>query len=222
MGETKITDSWQINAFEWINALEEKRIESREITSPAIFETIKDVNPAKVLDLGCGEGWLARKLNEVGIKCVGMDATKELIAKARAAGGEFYVKTYEEIIKDVTVPSAPYEVIVFNFCLYHDGETESILKTVSHFLNKRKLVIIQTLHPFAFLGTQFTYKNQWIDDSWKGLKGNFRSPHKWYYRTLEGWMAAIAHSRLKVVDIKEPIAHQATTPSSIIFILSHK
>lgn len=220
MNETTITESWQINASEWIKALEGNTIGSRKVTSPAIVETILHINPSSVLDLGCGEGWLVNKLVDEGITCVGIDATNELIERASTNGGEFYVKTYEEIIEEKNVPSTPYEAVVFNFCLYHKEETEHLLKTVISFLHKRKLVIIQTLHPFAFLGTGFVYENQWIDDSWKGLKGDFQSPHKWYYRTMEGWMSTIAKSGLKVVDIKEPSAPNATTPSSVIFILS--
>lgn len=221
MSQTQVTESWEINASEWIKALEEKAIESRSITDPAIFKTIQDISPANVLDLGCGEGWLSRKLNDAGIATVGIDATPELIDKAKAEGGEFYVRTYEKIIEDNVVPSTPYEAVVFNFCLYQKDETEDILKATKNFLQKRRLVIIQTLHPFAFLSADFVYQDQWLDDSWKGLKGGFHSPHKWYYRTLEGWMSTIAACDLKVESIKEPKAQDASTPSSIIFILSH-
>jgi len=118
------------------------------------------------------------------------------------------------------VPGGPYEAAVFNFCLYHNEETDSLLKAVRNFLHKRKLVIIQTLHPFAFISNDFVYQDQWLPDSWKGLKGGFRSPHKWYYRTLEGWISTIKKSGLKVVEIKEPKAPNASSPSSILFILS--
>ena len=216
----KITASWNINANEWIRAIEENTIGSRKITSPAIYETIRKLNPHNVLDLGCGEGWLTHQLNETGITSVGIDATKSLIDQAKTKRGSFFVKTYEEIIEDNHVPLAPYEAIIFNFCLYHKEETEHVLQAAKAFLNKRKLIIIQTLHPFAFLGTDFTYQNQWIEDSWKGLKGDFHSPHRWYYRTLEGWATTIRNSGLRIVDIKEPTAPEATTPSSIIFVLS--
>lgn len=220
MKETTILDSWRINFPEWIKAIEERAIDSRKVTSPAIYETIVQLNPINVLDMGCGEGWLTHQLTGTGIKSVGIDATQGLIDKAKARGGQFFVKSYEEIIESGEVTESPYEAVVFNFCLYHDKETESLLKTVRNFLQGRKLVIIQTLHPFAFIGTDFVYENQWITDSWKGLKGNFHSPHKWYYRTLEGWMTTIKQCGLHVIDIKEPIAPQAKSPSSIIFILS--
>lgn len=220
MKETTITDSWQINSAEWIKAIEDKTIESRKITSPAVYEILLDLRPQNVLDIGCGQGWLSHALSEAGIETVGLDATPALIDQAKIKGGNFYVKTYEEIIESGTVPGSPYEAIVFNFCLYHEMETESLLKTVKEFLHKRKLVVIQTLHPFAFMGTDFNYENQWIEDSWKGLKGNFHSPHAWYYRTLAGWMSTLQRSGLQVVAIEEPKAPQAKTPSSIIFILT--
>ena len=220
MSETPITESWKLNYPEWIKAIDEKTIGSREITSPAIYDTICQYKPESVLDLGCGEGWLTRKLMEAGIKSVGIDATEGLIDRAKEKGGAFYVKTYETIIEEQSVPQAPYEAVVLNFCLYHREETGQLLGTLKHLLHKRRLVMIQTLHPFAFAGTGFAYEDQWIADSWKGLKGNFHSPHTWYYRTLEGWMAMFERSGLRVVTVKEPKAPQATVPSSIIFVLS--
>lgn len=221
MKEITIAASWEINAKEWIKTIENNTIVSRKVTSPAIFDTIQEIHPEKVLDLGCGEGWLTRQLNASGISAVGVDATEELIQQAQIKGGSFYTKSYEEIIKDRTVPDGPYEAVVFNFCLYQAMETVHMLEATKHFLHKRKLVIIQTLHPFAFLGSNFVYQDQWIEDSWKGLGGNFRSGHRWYYRTLEGWISTIRDSGLRIEQIKEPTAQGATTPSSILFVLSH-
>ena len=39
------------------------------------------------LDVGCGEGWLARALGPLGIRVHGFDAVPQLIEAARRAGG---------------------------------------------------------------------------------------------------------------------------------------
>ena len=221
MENKKILKSWEENATEWIKAIEEDTISSRKITNPAIMEILKKYNPSTLLDLGCGEGWLSGKLNEEGIQTVGIDGTPALIERAKLISpGNYYIQSYEQIISNEPIEEAPYEAVVFNFCLYLKEEVEKILKIIPNSLTDRKLVFIQTLHPFAFLGSGFAYEDQWLDDSWKGLKGTFTSPHRWYYRTLEGWVNTFADSGLGIVEISEPLLPGKSKPASIIFTLT--
>lgn len=220
MHHNEIIESWNINAREWIAAMEQQTIESRTITNPAIFKTIAGLNPSKILDLGCGEGWLTHKLNTSGIEAFGIDGTGQLIAKAKERGDFYYQQSYEDIIAGVPIPNAPYEAVVFNFCLYLKEGTQHTLEAVKKFLKGRKLIIVQTLHPQTFIGSGVQYQNQWLDDSWKGLKGNFTSPHKWYFRTLEGWAETFRHSGLTILDINEPTSADGRSPVSIIFTLT--
>jgi 2-polyprenyl-3-methyl-5-hydroxy-6-metoxy-1,4-benzoquinol methylase len=55
--------SWQANADAWTTAVRGQRIESRRlVTDAAILQTILALAlaPLRILDLGCGEGWLRR------------------------------------------------------------------------------------------------------------------------------------------------------------------
>lgn len=55
--------SWRANALAWTRAVRESRIESRRLaTDRAIIEAVLARQPERVLDLGCGEGWLCRAL----------------------------------------------------------------------------------------------------------------------------------------------------------------
>lgn len=61
--EAKIIDSWDKNAQPWMVAVREKQIESRNhVTDGAVIDAILSCSPRSVLDIGCGEGWLVRKL----------------------------------------------------------------------------------------------------------------------------------------------------------------
>jgi len=99
--DASIIASWHVNAAPWTGAVRAQRIESRRlITDRAILEAILDRAPGQVLDIGCGEGWLARALSRHGIAVLGVDAVPELIEQARAAGGgEFIVASYEQIAR---------------------------------------------------------------------------------------------------------------------------
>jgi hypothetical protein len=58
--EAKILDSWRKNAALWTRAIEAQEIESRRlVTNQAIIDAVTSNEPGSVLDIGCGEGWLA-------------------------------------------------------------------------------------------------------------------------------------------------------------------
>ena len=217
-----ILRSWQINAAEWIRVLDENLIPSREVTNQAIVHAILEYMPASVIDIGCGEGWLVRELTQRGIQSVGVDGTEELIKRAKSLkDGQFYVQSFEEIIKGKALRGAPFEAAIFNFCLYLKEEVELLFDAVKQHLQGDRLVFIQTLHPHAFINPGFTYKNQWLDNSWQGLKGEFNNPHGWYFRTLEGWIDTLANSGFILVKIIEPMLPDFSKLTSIIFVLSN-
>ncbi len=53
---------------------------------PLMLRLCGDVEGARVLDVGCGEGRFCRMLSERGAWCVGIDPTHELLAAARERG----------------------------------------------------------------------------------------------------------------------------------------
>ena len=221
--DNEVLNSWQLNAREWIKVLDTQGIESRKVTNKAITETVLAAKGQKFLDLGCGEGWLTRAISQNGQKtAVGVDGTEELVKHAKSKSeNAFYHLTFEEIINGKAIPEAPYDGIVLNFCLYKDEETAALLNQIKHSLKPDGQIFIQTLHPFSFATVTGVYKNQWVDDSWKGLKGNFVSPHSWYSRTLSSWVSMFKNCGLKLIDLIEPSFPEANMPSSIIFVLEN-
>ena len=62
-----IIDSWRKNAAAWIKAIAQENIASRtEVTNDAILDAVLCCNPANLLDIGCGEGWLIREISKYG------------------------------------------------------------------------------------------------------------------------------------------------------------
>jgi 2-polyprenyl-3-methyl-5-hydroxy-6-metoxy-1,4-benzoquinol methylase len=68
------------------------------VTDRAIIEAVSSMARRRVLDVGCGEGWLARALTARAMTVTGVDAVPELIVQAAAlGGGEFHVLEYRAI-----------------------------------------------------------------------------------------------------------------------------
>jgi 2-polyprenyl-3-methyl-5-hydroxy-6-metoxy-1,4-benzoquinol methylase len=99
LSDAKIIEAWGKNALPWIAAVREGRIESRQrVTDQAIVDAILNRAPRSVLDVGCGEGWLARALARHHIGVTGIDTVPALIEAAReAGGGDFHLMSYEDI-----------------------------------------------------------------------------------------------------------------------------
>lgn len=218
--ESKILDSWKINAENWILTLENNEIESRKLaTNQAIINTILAQKPQRVIDIGCGEGWLMSQLAEQGVEILfGIDAIPKLIdnAQEKSPNASFTACTYQEIAQ-VDLPKAYFDVAVCNFSLLGKESTEILVKFLPTLLTKNGKVIIQTLHP-QMIGQE---SSGWIEGSWKGMKREFSMPYDWYFRTLEDWLQLFKDAKLEVVDTIAPTHPQTQQPASIIFCLSN-
>ena len=109
----RMLQSWDSNADAWTDAVRERRIPSRRAgTDDAIVAAVLASKPASVLDVGCGEGWLARALAAQRCRVVGIDASEALVASARSlGGGTFVAMKYEAIGVRAAKIGAPFEVV---------------------------------------------------------------------------------------------------------------
>lgn len=215
--DAKIVESWRRNALPWTAAVREGRIESRrQITDQAVVDAVLGRSPRSVLDIGCGEGWLARELFTRNIRVVGVDVVPELIEAAqRAGGGEFRTKSYEEIAAGKLGVAA--DAIVCNFSLLGKESVEGLFRVAPSLLNSRGSFIVQTLHPVVACG-DFPYRDGWREGSWTGFSTDFSDAPPWYFRTLESWIKLFMDSEIRLRAVREPVHPTTQMPASVIFI----
>lgn len=212
-----ILEAWAANAEPWTRAVREGRIGSRtRITDRALLETIAAAPTTELLDVGCGEGWLARALAPRGIRVTGIDAVPEFVDRARAAGGgRFLVLDYEALMADG--PAGPFDAVVCNFSLLGDAATEAVIAAVAARLADGGRLIIQTLHPPTACGTE-PYRDGWRDGTWAGIEGDFAAPAPWYFRTLAGWIGLLTRSGFALSALREPLDPTTGQPASVLFV----
>jgi len=236
--EQEIIRSWHSNAAPWSEAVRTASIASRKlVTNQAIIDAVASVAPSRVLDIGCGEGWLARALSAFGMSVTGVDVVPELIAQAMAVsdlpaasatsagttpggttpgGTTFLVQDYASIA-DRQWRGGPFDAAVCNFSLLGLESVDSLIAAVPHYLERSGYLIIQTLHPVAACGAQ-PYQDGWREGSWQGFSGKFRDPGPWYFRTLESWRALLGRCGFDIVECREPRAAGTVTPASVIWM----
>jgi len=217
----KIIESWNVNAEKWITTINNEEIESRKlVTNKAIIDAIMEHHPASIIDIGCGEGWLARALQKKGLSVFGIDGVASLIKNAIDKGGEhFAVCNYKDLAAGKLKNKNLFAAAVINFALIDKEETEELLHYLPAMLKQNGILFIQTLHPI-FLVEE--YKTGWKEGSWNGMKQNFTMPYKWYFRTIEDWVHLFSVSGFYVECLKEPLHPVTLKPASLIFILKMK
>jgi 2-polyprenyl-3-methyl-5-hydroxy-6-metoxy-1,4-benzoquinol methylase len=215
--DAKIIESWSKNALSWTVAVREGKIESRrQITDRAIVDALLGLSPYSVLDIGCGEGWLARQLAARNIPVVGVDVVPAHIEAAqRSGGGDFRVISYEDISAGKLKVSV--DVAVCNFALLGKESVEGIFRAVPSLLNARGSFIVQTLHP-VLAGGDLPYRDGWREGSRAGFSDGFTDPAPWYFRTLESWIKLFVDSGFRLREVREPLHPKTQTPASVIFI----
>lgn len=217
--KSNILKSWEQNAREWNTMIDKGSIPSRKYTNTALLETIQNIAPKSVADMGCGEGWLTREITKRGIMSHGFDATEELILLAQRKGsGTYHLLDFETMVQGQLLPNAPFEMAVFNFSLYQKDTIAPLLTQTLKSLTAQGVLLIQTLHPNFLKENGLEYRSQWIPDSWKGLPGNFTGGHSWYARTMEDWLHLISQINHTTFDITEITDSEKRALSIIIQI----
>lgn len=215
--DAAILAAWLRNAAPWEAAVREQRIESRRlVTDRAIVAAVKEAAPRHVLDLGCGEGWLARALAAESIAVTGVDAVPALVEAARRqGGGPFHVVAYEQLAAGV--PGGPFDAVVCNFALLGEQSVEQVFAALPGLLVPGGRFIVQTLHPLIACGDG-PYRDGWREGSWSGIDGDFADAPPWYFRTLESWVALFVRYGLAVEELREPMHPETERPASTIFV----
>ena len=209
-----LDESWRSNAEAWTRAVRDNAIESRRLaTDRAIIEAILEHGPRRVLDLGCGEGWLGRALAGHGVEVVGVDASAPLIDQARqSSDGKFEVMTYAELAAEPRRPGSGFQIIAANFALLEPDIT-ALLRGLREALEPTGRLIIQTLHPWT---AGPPYKDGWRSEDFHGFAPHGWQPMPWYFRTLAGWLRTLQDAGYALRDLQEPVHPCTGKPLSLL------
>ncbi|MDT0631630.1 class I SAM-dependent methyltransferase [Rubrivirga litoralis] len=213
----RLVPTWTRNAEAWTAAVREGNIPSRRAgTDAAVVEAVVGGLPpaGRVLDVGCGEGWLARALGALGASVHGVDASAPLVEAARAEGGAgvtYDVLDYEAAAADPDRLGGPYDVAVFNFSLL-DDRAAAPLRAAAAVLERGGRIVVQTVHP---LTAGAPYADGWREETFDGVEGDFE-PMPWFFRTLGSWVRVVTAAGLRLTDVVEPADTDA--PLSLILV----
>jgi 2-polyprenyl-3-methyl-5-hydroxy-6-metoxy-1,4-benzoquinol methylase len=206
-----LTRSWDRNADNWTRVVRGGLIPSRRAgTDAAVLDAIAEYAPKRLLDIGCGEGWLIRAaVARTGCAAVGIDGAAALIEAARTAdpASSYHVLDYESFAtSDI---GTGFDVAVFNYSLFAEDIVPQLRAAASR-LAPRGVIVIQTLHP----GDR--QEDGWRTEDFTAFDGGDWAAMPWYYRALDSWCMALGNAGLDILEMREPAASDGRTLSLLM------
>ena len=213
-----IAPTWDANAAAWTAAVRGRALPSRRLgTDAAVLDAVAATGARRVLDLGCGEGWLARALAARGLDVTGTDGAAALVAAAAAVPHDgpgpaprYLVRTYEALAAE-GVPDGPYDAVVASFALLGE-DLDGLLRAVRAAVRPGGALVVQTLHP---LGVEGPYAEGWREETFAGLGADW-APMPWYFRPFGAWVRLLARTGWALADAAEPLHPETARPLSLV------
>lgn len=158
-GPKSTPDLYDANAARWVRG---DRVLLSDFTArPRVVEELGPLEDARVLDLGCGEGYVARLVAEAGAsRVLGVDSSAEMIARARAAilNEETCQMTFEvadatrlqlEAVHDSRLSTALFDRVmaVFLFNYLTRAEMTAVLRVARDHLVVGGRLVFTVPHP---------------------------------------------------------------------------
>ena len=213
----EITESWDRNAAAWVYAVQGDKIASRAAgTNDAILQTVRAQSPRRILDVGCGEGWLTRALTRLGYEAVGIDGSRELITTAKTfAEGTFYHATFRDLEAGYLPPGSPFDMAVCNFSLFEE-DLHPLLRALGDAVRPGGHLVIQTLHPAGLLNAAEGYRSCWMREAFASLGAEFTASMPYFHRTFAGWVGLLRRSGWHISACEEPVHPESGAPLSLV------
>jgi SAM-dependent methyltransferase len=141
---------WEGNAGFWVQIIREHRDRYRtELTDAAVLAAAGDCQGLDVLDIGCGEGYMARELARRGARHVtGADKSPALIAAAaEASTGLRGVAFREADVAQLPFPDAAFDLAMANHLLNDLADINEPLRELARVLRPGGRLVTLLLHP---------------------------------------------------------------------------
>ena len=178
---------------------------------PALLELLPPPG-RRTLDLGCGEGRLARILAEQGHRIVGVEGSPALAAAARAASPELEVHVADAAC--LPLADASVDLVVASMSILNFDDMPGAVREVARVLEPGGRFCLSTVHPWNSLKDLASYFEERVYPETRergGLAMTFHDTH----RPLEAYGRALEDAGLLVEAIREPVpdaAHVAAHP----------
>jgi len=219
MTDDEVRESWNRKASEWHAHVGRDGDSNRRLNSdPVLWRMLGDVRGLRVLDAGCGTGYLTAQLARSGARVVAIDIAPAMIEIARAnvadVGGQVDVRL-DDGQTLATVADASIDRVVSNYVLMDLPDHEAALRAIARVLVPGGWAVAVFLHPCFDVpdgpertgtGIRYAWPRPYADRwGFRCTWGPFSSDFIAFHRPLADWWRAIRAAGLVVDDFDEPM-----------------
>lgn len=221
--EDNVADLWGSNADIWDSQILNKGdIYRKYITDPYLLNLLGQVDGLNIIDIGCGNGYLCRKLYNRNAQITGVEISKDMLRVAEKHSSDMKIKyilssaTNLQVIKDNL-----FDIVIFNHVLSSVDDCYKALEEAKRISKNNGKIFIMTSHPCFSSGDRCWYHNisdspraeeashysadnyfdnrNYLINSWEGF-----SPIPYFHKTLSDYWEIFNSIGLQVDNFIEP------------------
>jgi len=180
---------------------------SEDPVATSFFDTIGNVENLRVLDAGCGEGYVSRVLTARGATVTGIDISQPLVEVARSKDLnnkiDFQIRNLSEPIPEF---SEQFDLIASNFVLNDVPDYIGFINTLCEMLKPNGRAVFALNNPYSAVGR--AKAENYFDSGTSVLYGGMAEAGVkvfYYHRTLEEYITVFRDNGLllrTLIDIK--------------------
>jgi SAM-dependent methyltransferase len=214
---------WDAKAAEWeIQVGEEGDSNRRTQSDPVLWRLLGDVRGKRLLDAGCGTGYLSVKLARAGAEhVVAVDWSAKMIERTRAAVERAQLSTVvkprvDSISELKTVDDASVDALVSNYVLMDAPDLDGACRSLFRVLRPNGRAVLVFSHPCfeppvavdrpSPSEIVFRWNRSYFEEGvyqeapWK----HFTTPFVWFHRPLSRYWQAFTEAGFRVERFEEP------------------
>ena len=207
--DTALAARWDELAAQWADNPRHVH-PKRYIAAPTFRALWGDIRGQRVLDAGCGGGWLTRLAAEDGALVSAVDFSQALIARAQdldgGAGGTYHVANLCDLAR---FDQDSFDLAISHCCLQDVREYRAALREIGRVLRPKGRLILSVVHP----GT-WQFDAHWGPAAPGGpFEGRIEDPdylserfsgHTMFHRPISAYSEAITDAGLCLLGLYEP------------------
>lgn len=177
---------------------------------PSFLDSVAAAPRFRILDIGCGSGWLTFRLGEFANYVLGIDNDSHMIGRAQKENGRSNIEYELRDIKDIGKIRSSFDLAVSTLAIQMLASQKDLEKMLNEVPAEEIIMVVP--HPSSIdkresyskyiFSEEFVYHNGgayqvWLDNGKGGL--SFSSRHM----PLKSYINAIVNSDFQINELKE-------------------
>lgn len=179
---------------------------------PAVLDALGDVRGLRILDLGCGDAAIGRRLLDAGCRSYfGIDASARMIEAARDALDGTAGEVRHGTVERFSAPADSYDLVLSRLALHYVEDLDAALAACRACLAGGGRMIFTVVHPAITSHDARTSSDEprsnWVVDDYfddgprevAWLGGSV----VWHHRTIEQYVVAVQRAGFRLTALSE-------------------